>query len=272
MLGNDVTVHPSASLHPGATLEPGVWIGPGCIIGPRVTIRRNTRLEAHAVIDGWTDIGADCRFSPFVAVGGGPQDLGYKGEETRIEIGARNTFREFVTVHRATIKQDRLTRIGDDNYFMAYAHVAHDCAVGSRTILLHGATLGGHVAVGDFATVGAMSGFHQFCRIGRYAFVGGGSMITQDVLPFARVVGQRPSVVLGLNVIGLRRGGFSNARIAALKDMFKIVFFSDLNTRQALDRLRSECPAGEDREEIIGFIEASKRGLVKKAAESWERD
>ena len=272
MSRSDVTVHPSASVHAEAVLEPGVWVGPGCVIGPRVTIRRNTRCEAHVVVGGWTEIGADCRFSPFAAVGGEPQDVGYKGEETRIEIGARNVFREFVTVHRATTKQDRLTRIGDDNYFMAYSHVAHDCVVGDRTIFLHAATLGGHVTVGDWATVGALSAVHQFCRIGRFAFMGGGTLVVQDVLPFARVVGQRPTRVLGLNTIGLRRNGFSNARIAALKAMFKIVFFSDLNTQQAVERLRADVPDGEDRAEILGFIASSKRGLVKKAAEAWESD
>ncbi|MCX6562201.1 MAG: acyl-ACP--UDP-N-acetylglucosamine O-acyltransferase [Candidatus Aminicenantes bacterium] len=272
MSGNEVYVHPSASLHPGAKLDAGVWIGPGCVIGPHVTVDRNTRLESHVVIGGWTEIGSDCRFSPFAAVGGEPQDIGYKGEETRVKIGERNVFREFVTVHRATIKQDRLTRIGDDNYFMAYSHVAHDCGVGNRTIFLHGATLGGHVTVGDFATVGALSAVHQFCRLGRFSFIGGGSIITQDVLPFARVVGRRPPLVLGLNVIGLRRNGFTNARIAALKDMFKIFFFSNLNTQQALERLGADFPNGEDREEIIRFVQSSKRGLVKKSTESWDHE
>lgn len=270
MSGNEVYVHPSASLHPDAKLDAGVWIGPSCVIGPHVTVHRNTRLESHVVIGGWTEIGSDCRFSPFAAVGGEPQDIGYEGEETRVKIGERNVFREFVTVHRATIKQDRLTRIGDDNYFMAYSHVGHDCDVGNRTIFLHGATLGGHVTVGDFATVGALSAVHQFCRLGRFSFMGGGSMITQDVLPFARVVGQRPPLVLGLNVIGLRRNGFTNARIAALKDMFKIFFFSNLNTQQALERLRGDFPDGEDRDEIIRFIQSSKRGLVKRSTESWD--
>ena len=143
---------------------------------------------------------------------------------------------------------------------MAYSHVAHDCRVGNRTIFLHGATLGGHVTVGDCATVGAMSGVHQFCRIGRFAFIGGGSMITQDVLPFCRVVGQRPTRVLGLNVIGLRRNGFSNERIAALKDIFKIFFFSDLNTAQALERIQAEFPPGEDRDEILRFIRVLEAG------------
>lgn len=272
MSGNEVYVHPTASLHPDAELEAGVWVGPGCVVGPRVTVRKNTRLESHVVIGGWTEIGSDCRFSPFAAVGGEPQDIGYKGEETRVVIGDRNVFREFVTVHRATTKQDRLTRIGDDNYFMAYSHVAHDCLVGNRTIFLHGATLGGHVTVGDFATVGALSAVHQFCRLGRFSFIGGGSIITQDVLAFARVVGQRPTRVLGLNVIGLRRNGFSNARITALKGMFKIFFFSDVNTQQALERLRADFPDGEDRDEIIRFIESSTRGLIKKSTESWDQE
>jgi len=270
---NDVAVHPTAVVHPQARLEAGAWVGPHCVIGEHVSLGRNTRLESHVALSGWTEIGADNRFSPFASVGTEPQDLGYKGEPTRVRIGDRNVFREFVTVHRATTKENRLTLIGSDNYFMAYTHVAHDCRVGDRTIFLHQATLGGHVAVGDSAMVGAMSGVHQFCRIGRLAFMGGGSMITQDVVPFCRVVGQRPTRVLGLNIIGLRRNGFSNARIAALKDIYKLFFFSGLNTSEAVERIKAECPPGEDREEVLEFIRSAKRGIVKKTtSDAWDQE
>jgi len=272
MSENDVTIHPTAVVHPQARLEAGVRVGPHCAIGEHVSLGRNTRLESHVALTGWTEIGADNAFSPFASVGTEPQDIGYNGEPTQVRIGDRNVFREFVTVHRATTKEHRLTSIGSDNYFMAYAHVGHDCRVGDRTIFLHQATLGGHVAVEDFATVGALSAVHQFCRIGRFAFTGGGSMVTQDVLPFCRVVGQRPTRVLGLNIIGLRRNGFSNARIAALKDIYRIFFFSGLNTAQAVARIEAECPPGEDREEILRFIRAAKRGVVKKTSDAWDSE
>jgi UDP-N-acetylglucosamine acyltransferase len=272
MSASEAAVHPTAVVHPGARLAPGVRVGPHCVVDEHVALGPGTRLESHVHVTGWTEIGAGNRISPFVSIGTEPQDVGYKGEETRIRIGDRNIFREFVTVHRATVKEQRLTSIGSDNYFMAYAHVAHDCRVGDRTIFLHQGTLGGHVAVGDFATVGALSGVHQFCRIGRFAFIGGGSMITQDVLPFCRVAGQRPTRVLGLNIIGLRRNGFSNARIAALKDIFKLFFFTGLNTAQAVARIEAECPPSEDRAEILAFIASAKRGIVKKASDAWDSE
>jgi UDP-N-acetylglucosamine acyltransferase len=155
---------------------------------------------------------------------------------------------------------------------MAYSHVAHDCVVGDKTVFLHGATIGGHVDVDDFSQVGALSGVHQFCRIGKYAFIGGNTVITQDVLPFCRVAGARPTLLYGLNAIGLRRQGFSRERIKTLKDMFKIVFYSELNTAQAVERIEKEFPPGEDRDEILCFIRNSKRGIVKKSSEKWDED
>jgi UDP-N-acetylglucosamine acyltransferase len=269
---SDVTVHPAATVHPRAELAPCVWIGPGCVVGEHVRIGRGTRLEAQVVVEGWTTIGEDNVFSPCSAIGGPPQDIGYKNEETRVVIGDRNQFREFITVHRASAKEERVTSIGDDGYFMAYAHIAHDCRIGSRVILTNGATLGGHVHIGDRANISGFVGIHQFCRIGRFAFVGGFSVLTQDVLPFAKVVGQRPPRVFGMNVIGLRRNGFSKERIAAIKKIYGLLFYSGLNTTQAVEAIRAECPAGEDREEILTFIAASKRGLVKKTAEKWESE
>lgn len=269
---DEVTIHPAAVVHPRAELEGGVWIGPGCVVGEHVRIGRGTRLEAHVVVEGWTTIGADNYFSPYSAIGGPPQDVGYKNDETRVVIGDRNRFREFITVHRATIKEERVTTIGDDCYFMAYSHIAHDCRIGNRVILTNGATLGGHIHIGDGVNVSGFVGIHQFCKIGRFAFIGGFSVVTQDVLPFAKVVGQRPPRVFGMNIVGLRRNGFSKERIAAIKEIFGIFFYSGLNTTQAVEAIRARCPESEDRDEILAFIAASKRGLVKKTAEAWESE
>jgi UDP-N-acetylglucosamine acyltransferase len=272
MAPSEAVVHPTALVDPAARIAPGAFIGPYCVVGPNVSIGPGTRLESHVVVDGWTTIGADNTIGRFSVLGTPPQDVGYKGEETRVVIGDRNVLREYVTVHRATTKEERLTSIGDDNYLMANAHVAHDCRVGDRTILINGATLGGHVHVGDQAMISAYTGVHQFSHIGRYAFIGGYSVITQDVVPFSRVVGQRPPKVFGLNVVGLRRKGFDRERIAAIKAMFHLLFYAGLNTSQAVAAIRAEVAPGPDREEMLAFIAASKRGLVKKTAESWESE
>ncbi len=264
-----ISIHPSAVVHKKARLDSGVQIGPNCIIGADVAIHKNTCLDAHVHIEGLTEIGADCRFTPYSVIGGEPQDLGYKGEPTRLIIGDRNTFREFITVHRGSVKGGSITRIGNDNYFMAYSHIGHDCVVGSGTTFANGATLGGHVEIHDHAYISAFSGIHQFCRVGKYAMLGGFTVITQDVMPFCRVAGMRPPLLYGLNAMGLRRQGFSRERIRAVKTMYSLFFRSDLNTSQAAERIQTECPPSEDREEFLGFIRASKRGIVKKAAEKW---
>ena len=264
---SEVTIHSTAVVHPKAQLDKGVTIGPFSCIGERVKIGKNTHIQAHVFVSGLTEIGQDCFFSPFSSIGTEPQDVTYKGEETVVKIGDRNVFREFITINRGTVKGGGRTIIGSDNYIMAYSHVAHDCLVGNQTIFLHGATLGGHVVVDDFATVGALSGIHQFCHIGRYAYIGGSSVITQDVLPFSRVAGARPPFILGLNAVGLRREGFSRERIRNLKEMFKIIFYSNLNTRQALDKIKEKFSPGEDRDDIINFIQSSKRGIIKKIGE-----
>jgi UDP-N-acetylglucosamine acyltransferase len=272
MRKDETYVHPSALVSSKAKLDLGVWVGPSSIIGENVTIGKNTRIDAKVYIDGHTEIGEDCRFWPFVSVGTEPQDLTYDAQDTAVKIGDKNIFREFITINRGTAKGGGATVIGSDNYLMAYSHVAHDCVVGSGTIFMHGATLGGHVSVGDFATVCAMGGIHQFCRIGKFAFIGGKSTITQDVLPFCRVAGERPTQFYGLNTIGLRRKGFSRDRIKALKGMFKIIFYSDLNTSHALSRIEEEFPLSEDRDDIIAFIRSSKRGFVKKPGDRWDAD
>ncbi|MCK4264592.1 MAG: acyl-ACP--UDP-N-acetylglucosamine O-acyltransferase [Candidatus Aminicenantes bacterium] len=269
---NDISLHPTSTIHPKAQIDSGVWVGPYCFIGEKVSIHKNTRIDANVYIDGLTEIGEDCHFSPFSSIGTEPQDVTYKGEETLVKIGDRNIFREFVTVHRGTVKGREKTIIGNDNYFMVYSHIAHDCYVGNETIFTHGATLGGHVTIEDYTTVGALSGVHQFCRVGKYAFIGGFSVITQDVLPYCRVAGSRPPVLYGLNAIGLRRRGFSRERIRILKRMFKIIFYSDLNTSQAVERIREEFSPGEERDEIINFIQDSRRGIIKKTSEKWDVD
>lgn len=272
MSDGEVSVHPTASVHSRARLDPGVKIGSYTVIGEDVTIRENTVIEAHVCITGKTEVGKRCRFSPFSSIGTEPQDVSYGGEETCVKIGDDNVFREFLTVHRGTVKGRSETVIGNGNYFMAYSHVAHDCRVGDQTIFLHGATLGGHCDVDDFSTVGAWSGVHQFCRVGKYAFIGGYSVITQDVLPFCRVAGGRPTLLYGLNAIGLRRKNFSRERVKDLKEMFKILFYSNMNTTQAMEQIATKFPPGEDRDEILSFIRQSKRGFVKKPSEKWEKD
>ena len=272
MSDGEVSVHPTASIHPKAQLGINIRIGPYSAIGENVTIHEGTEIDAHVCIFGNTEVGENCRFSPFSSIGTEPQDLSYKGEETCVKIGNNNIFREFMTVHRGTVRGRKETVIGSDNYFMAYSHIAHDCIVGDKIVFLHGATLGGHVDVDDFSTVGALSGVHQFCRIGKYAFIGGNTVITQDVLPFCRVAGARPTLFYGLNAIGLRRQGFSRERIKALKDMFRIIFHSDLNTTQAIEKVEKEFSTGEDRDEILRIVQGSKRGIVKKPSEKWNQD
>jgi len=272
MSKDETQIHPSAIVHPDARIAPGVFIGPFSIIGANVTIGKNTRFDAHAFVEGHTEIGEDCRFFPYSMIGTEPQDVGYKEEVTLLKIGDKNIFREFCTVHRGTAKGGGQTVIGNDNYFMAYAHVAHDCSVGNEIVALNAASLAGHVTVDDYATVGAFSGIHQFCRVGKYAFIGGYSCCTQDVVPFCRVAGDRPTLLYGTNSVGLRRRGFSRERIAAIKEMLKILLYSDLNTQQALEEIKSRFSSGEDRDELIKFVEYSKRGFIKKTGNKWEKN
>ena len=203
-------------------------------------IGANCRIGASAVIDGWTEIGDDTEIYPFASIGLVPQDLKFRGEETRLVIGTRNIFREFVTIHRGTRGGGGVTTIGDRNVFMAYVHVAHDCHVGNDTIFGNMATLGGHVTVEDFANISAGSGVHQFCRVGRHAFIGGYSVVTKDALPYARTVGSRPARIYGVNTIGLMRRGFSPDVVAKLKRSFRYLLQSKLNTTSALQQIEQD--------------------------------
>jgi len=267
----DITIHPTAEIADGAQIESGVSVGQYSIIGPQVSIRKETQIDSHVYIEGKTVVGKNCHIFSFCTVGTEPQDVDYKGEETQLQIGDNNTIREFVSIHRGTKKGGGITTIGDGNYIMAYSHIAHDCHVGDKTVFINAASLSGHVTVHDHATVGGFTGVHQFCRIGKHAFVGGYSAITQDVLPFSRVAGNRPLLLYGLNAIGLRRAGFSRERINEIKQIFNIFFYSNLNTADAVKQIKKDIPSGEDRDEILKFIQLSSRGIVKKPSEQWER-
>ena len=260
-------IDPSAIVHPSAEIGPGTVIGPHATIGPRVRIGAGCRVGASSVIDGWTEIGDGTEIYPFASIGLVPQDLKFKGEETRLVIGKRNIFREFVTIHRGTAGGGGVTLIGDRNVFMAYVHVAHDCRVGNDTIFGNTATLGGHVQVDDFANVSAGSGVHQFCRVGRYAFIGGYSVITKDALPFARTVGSRPARIFGVNTIGLIRRGFAPDVIAKLKRSFRYLLQSRLNTTSAMQQIDQDrslsCP---EVQYLLDFIRTSQRGVILRRA------
>jgi UDP-N-acetylglucosamine acyltransferase len=260
-------IDPTAIVHPRARIGEGTIIGPHVTIGSRVTVGSNCRVGASTVIDGWTEIGDECEIYPFASIGQVPQDLKFRGEETRLTIGRRNIFREFVTIHRGTRGGGGVTTIGDRNVFMAYVHVAHDCHVGNDTIFGNTATLGGHVTVEDFANVSAGSGVHQFCRVGRHAFIGGYSVVTKDALPFARTVGARPARIYGLNTVGLMRRGFAPDVISKLKRTFRYLLQSKLNTTSALQQIQSDrslaCP---DVHYLLEFIRASQRGVILRRA------
>ena len=258
---DEARVDPTARVAPGARIGAGTVIGPNAVIGPDVRIGRGCRVGASAVIDGWTEIGDDTRVFPFASIGLVPQDTKFGGERTTLVIGRRNVFREFVTVHRGTGRGGGETRIGDDNLFMAYVHVAHDCRIGDRTILANAVMLGGHVTVEDHAFIGAVSGVHQYCRIGRHAFVGGASVVTLDALPYARSVGNRARIY-DLNTVGLERRGVPPEAIGRLRRAFRHLLQSKLNTTQALDRIeRDPTLGGPEVAYLVDFIRSSRRGV-----------
>lgn len=254
--------HASAIVASDASLADDVVVGPWAVIGPGVTLGPGCTVAAHACIEGPTVIGERCRIFPFASIGSDPQDLKFRGETTRLEIGPDNTFREFVTVNRGTAGGGGVTRIGASNFFMAYAHVAHDCVVGSRTIFANAATLAGHVTVEDDATVGAFSGVHQFCRVGRHAFIGGYTVVTQDALPFVKTVGNRAEA-FGINTVGLERKGFPSGTIASLKRAYRILLQSKLGIAEALARIEEELPDEEECRYLVAFIRSSSRGIVR---------
>jgi len=259
----DMSIHPTAIIDPSAKVHSSCKIGPYCTIGAHVELGEDCELVSYVAIEGPTKIGARNRFFPFSSIGLALQDLSYKGEPTRLEIGDDNTIREFVTINRGTAKGGGLTRIGHRTLIMAYSHVAHDCVIGDHVILANAATLGGHVIVEEWATVGALCPVHHFVRIGAHSFIGGGTTITRDVLPFSKTVAARDTRAYGLNATGLERRGFTKNRIRKIHHAYKVLLASKLNTSQALEKLKSEPDRGEDVEMLVRFIEASERGVIK---------
>ncbi len=256
-------IHPAAIIDPSAKIAESADIGPYCIIGPEVEIGSGTRLMAHIYLEGPMSVGRDNLFYPFSSIGAAPQDLKYQGERSETRIGDRNTIREFVTVQRGTQGGGLLTHIGDDNLLMAYVHVAHDVRIGNKTVLANGVTFAGHVTVGDWAVIGAFSGVHQFCRVGRHAMIGGYSVITQDVLPFSMTVSPREVKVFGANRIGLERRGFSSDAIEPLHKALRLLAKAGLNTTQAIERIRTEIKITPELEELLAFLGSSERGFHK---------
>lgn len=256
-------LHPTAVIHPGAKVGADVRVGPYCIIGEEVEIEDGCELMAHIYMDGPLRVGSGNKFFPYSSIGVVPQDLKFQGERTETIIGDANTFREFVTVHRGTKGGGGITRIGNQNLIMAYAHIAHDCCLGDHTILANGTTLAGHVMIEDYAVIGAFSGIHQFCRIGCHSLIGGFSVITQDVLPFSKTATDRETHAYGINSVGLKRHGFTQQRRERLNRAFRLLIASKLNTSQAIEKIREEAAESEDLQQLLRFIESSNRGVIK---------
>jgi UDP-N-acetylglucosamine acyltransferase len=261
-----MAIHPTAIVDPGAQIDSSVAIGPYTVIGPHVRIGAGTTVGPHTVIEGHTTIGRDNRIFQFASLGAANQDKKYAGEPCELVIGDRNTIREFVTFHIGTVQDRGVTRVGDDNWIMAYTHIAHDCVVGNRTTLANNTTLGGHVELGDWVTVGGLTGIHQFVKVGAHAMLGFASAVSQDVPPFMLVDGN-PLTVRGYNLVGLRRRDFSPARLAAVKQMHKLLYREGRTldqARAAIEALAASNPeAAEDVAMMSDFLAAATRGIAR---------
>ncbi|HEY6252401.1 MAG TPA: acyl-ACP--UDP-N-acetylglucosamine O-acyltransferase [Candidatus Angelobacter sp.] len=257
-------IHPTAIIDPKAKLPSSCKVGPYCIIGPQVELGEHCELLSHVVIQGPAKIGSHNRFFPYCSIATDPQDLSFAGEETWLRMGDHNTVREYVTLNRGTKKGGGVTTIGTHTFILAYSHVGHDSIIGDYAMLVNGATLAGHVTVEEWAVVGALCPVHQFVRIGAHSYIGGGTVITQDVLPFSKTSAPRETKAYGLNTVGLGRRGFTKERIQKLHHAFRVLLNSKLNTSQALETLRAEGDHGEDVALLIKFIEESERGIIKR--------
>lgn len=255
-------IHPTAIIQPEARIDEGVEIGPYAVIGEHVSIGSGTKVGPHAVIEGWTEIGKDNQIFQFASVGAEPQDLKFHGEKSYLRIGDRNRIREFVTIHRGTEDGGGETVVGNDNLFMAYSHVAHDCMVGNNVILANCGTLAGHVTMDDFAILGGLSGVHQFSRVGAHAMIGGGSVVVQDVPPYVIAQGNHAKTA-GLNLVGLKRRGFSEETVRAVKKAYRFVFRSGLRLDEALGKIESELDQSPELKEFVEFIRKSERGIAR---------
>ena len=256
-------IHPQAIVAASAELGEGVKIGAYAVVGEEVELGDGCVLHAHAVVQGPSKFGKNNVFHAFSVVGGDPQDYTFRGERAELVAGDGNIFREYVTISRGTQKGSGKTSLGNDNFFLAYSHVGHDCVIGNQTLFVNGATLAGHVTVEDFVTVGAFCPVHQFCRLGRYAYIGASTVITQDVPPFSKIVTERETKNYGLNAIGLERKEFSAERLQALKQAYRLLLRSKLNTSQALAEMKKTLGDSADVQELIRFIEGAERGIVK---------
>jgi UDP-N-acetylglucosamine acyltransferase len=258
-----VRIHPTAIVAPTAVIPESCSVGPYSTIGPDVVLGEDCDLISHVILDGRLITGARNRFFPFACVGVAPQDLKYKGEPTGATLGDDNIIRECVTISRGTSGGGGTTRVGSGCLFMAYAHVGHDTVVGDGCIIANGAAIAGHVIIEDYVTVGALNQVHQYCRIGKYAYTGGGTTVTQDVLPFSLTSAKRETHAYGLNKIGLERRGFDHDRLRAIQYAYRLLLASKLNTTQALEKLKEEGIASEDVAYLVQFIESSERGVLK---------
>ena len=256
-------IHPTAIVDANAQIPTSCKIGPFCVVGPNVVLGENCDLLSHVVLGGPLQMGSNNRVFPFTTIGLEPQDLKFKGESTRAEIGDNNVIRECVTIHRGTPGGGGVTRLGSNCLVMAYVHVAHDCIIGNHVIMANAATLAGHVTVEDYATVGALCPVHQFVHIGAYSYIGGGTTITRDVLPYSRTSDERGAKAYGVNTVGLQRKGFSKERIEGIRRAYRVLLNSKLNTTQAVEKLRADGDLGEDVEKLVEFIESSTRGVIK---------
>ena len=255
-------IHETALVDRRAELDPDVEVGPYSIVGPGVNIGKGTRIKSHAVIEGNTSIGEGNLIFQFATVGSVPQDLKYRGEESRLEIGDHNTIREFVSLNPGTTGGGMVTRVGSHNLLMMYCHIAHDCLLGDHNIIANGATLGGHVVIEDFVIVGGLVGIHQFVKVGTSAILGAGSMVSKDVPPYCNATGDRARLK-GLNLEGLRRRGFGKEQIDAIKKAYRVFFQSGLTARAALKKARKEIPGSTEVERLAVFIENSRRGVCR---------
>jgi UDP-N-acetylglucosamine acyltransferase len=255
-------VHPAALVDPTAELGAGVEVGPFAVVGADVRLGDRVKIGHHASVLGPSTVGADTQVFPFASIGSPPQDLTYKGEPTRLEIGERNVFREFVTINRGTAKGGGVTRIGSDCFFMAYAHVAHDSTIGSHVIMANCAALAGHIRIDDHAILGGLVAVHQWARVGRMAMIGGVSGVAQDVPPFCIASGERAKLY-GLNLVGLKRHGFSEERIADLKRAYRLLFRAGLTLKAATEAVARELPDSPEALEMLEFIRTTKRGITR---------
>ncbi len=257
-------IHATAIVHPDAVIAEGVEIGPYAVIGAHVRIGKGTKVGPHTVIDGWTEIGEENTIFHMASVGAVPQDLKYRGERTWLRIGNGNTIREFASLHLGTVTGDGETTVGDDNLIMAYSHVAHDCHIGNGVVMANAATLAGHVVIEDYAILGGLCAILQFTRVGAHVMIGGATSVTMDIPPYTIVTGDRREARLrGLNLIGLKRRGFSDETISGLKKAYKILSLSGLKLAEAVERIKSDVPTSPEVERFVSFIEASKRGVCR---------